>query len=72
MGKANIHIKLIKTVKPLTFNRSYGIIFILKDSNSNFLIVRNWFKTDLKLSCNYKTDTAMVEKISDCHSEAFN
>ena len=55
----------------MTFNRSYGIIFILKDSNSNFLIVRNWFKTDLKLSCNYKTDTAIVEKISDCHSEAF-
>ena len=30
-----------RPVKPLTFNRSYGIIFILKDSNSNFLIVRN-------------------------------
>ena len=56
----------------MTFNRSYGIMFILKDSNSNFfLIVKNWFKTDFKLSCNYKTDTAIVEKISDCHSEAF-
>lgn len=54
-----------RPVKPLTLNRSYGIIFILKDSNSNYYIILNSkeLMIHLKLSCNYKADTANILNI---------